>query len=176
MTMADWFGASWDTVGFVAASTLAMYVTLLVAIRIAGRRTVTQLSAFDVIVTVALGTLLSSTVVSAEPSYAQATTAIATLLVLQVLVAAVRRRSQVAQRLLEFEPEVVVRDGELHLPTGLLTSQLSEGELRSRLRQHGIFDDEPLAVVVLEPSGRISVSRRLDRDAAALLPGGATPE
>jgi uncharacterized membrane protein YcaP (DUF421 family) len=158
--MGQWFGASWDTVGFVVLSTIAMYLTLLVAVRLAGRRTIAQLSAFDVIVTVALGTLLSSTVVSPEPSYAQATTAVATLLALQVTVAAVRRRSRAAQRLLEFEPEVVVRDGELHLPTGLGTSQLSEGELRSRLRQQGVFDHEELAVVILEPSGRISVHRR----------------
>lgn len=157
--MDQWFGASWSTVGFVAASTLAMYVTLLAAVRLAGRRTVAQLSAFDVIVTVALGTLLSSTVVSADPSYAQATTAIATLLTLQVLVAAVRRRSPRVQHLLEFEPEVVVSDGELHLPKGLASSQLSEGELRSRLRQHGIFEEEALAIVVLEPSGKISVAR-----------------
>lgn len=157
--MAQWFGASWSTIGFVAASTLAMYVTLLAAVRLAGRRTVAQLSAFDVIVTVALGTLLSSTVVTAEPSYAQSTTAIVTLLALQVTVAAVRRRSSRVQRLLEFEPEVVVRDGAVHLPTGLTSSQLSEGELRSRLRQQGVFDTSDLAVVVLEPSGRISVVR-----------------
>jgi uncharacterized membrane protein YcaP (DUF421 family) len=173
--MAQWFGASWSTVGFVVASTLAMYVTLLVAIRIAGRRTVAQLSAFDVIITVALGSLLASTVVSAEPSYAQATTAVVTLLVLQVVVAALRRRSEVARRLLEFEPEVVVRDGEIRLPTGLMTSQLSEGELRSRLRQHGTFDDEPLALVVLEPSGRISVRRRSGQGDGSFLPDGVVP-
>jgi uncharacterized membrane protein YcaP (DUF421 family) len=168
--IAEWFGASWQTIGFVVLGTVSMYLTLFVAVRLAGRRTIAQLSAFDVLITVALGTLLSSTVVSPEPSYAAATTAVVTLLALQVIVAALRRRSRLAQRILEFEPEVVVRDGRVHLPTGLASSQLSEGELRSRLRQHGIFDDEPLAIVVLEPSGRISVQRRLE-PGSTLLPG-----
>ena len=157
--MDQWFGASWSTIGFVVGSTAAMYTTLVVAVRIAGRRTVAQLSAFDLIVTVALGTLLASTVVSADPSYVQSTTAIATLLGMQVLAAALRRRSGLARRLLEFEPEVIVRSGQIELPRGLMTSQLSEGELRSRLRHHGIFDLDAVALVVLEPSGEISVSR-----------------
>jgi uncharacterized membrane protein YcaP (DUF421 family) len=157
--VSDWFGASWGTIGFVVVSTVAMYATLLLAVRIAGRRTVAQLSAFDVIVTVALGTLLSSTVVQAEPSYLQATSAVVTLLSLQVIVAAARRHSALMRRVLEFEPEVIVRDGSVSLPTGLMTSQLSEGELHSRLRQQGIFDLENVVVVVLEPSGHVSVAR-----------------
>lgn len=168
--MAEWFGASWSTIGFVVASTVAMYATLLVAVRVAGRRTVAQLSAFDVIVTVALGTLLSSTILAPDPGYAQATAAVVTLLVLQVVVAALRRRITVLQRLLEFEPEVVVRQGRVILPTKLTSSQLSEGELRSRLREHGVFEDEQLAVVVLEPTGRLSVARH-EPEGPSLVPG-----
>jgi hypothetical protein len=41
--MGQWFGATWDTIGFVALSTVAMYVTLLAAVRLAGRRTIAQL-------------------------------------------------------------------------------------------------------------------------------------
>jgi uncharacterized membrane protein YcaP (DUF421 family) len=107
------------------------------------------LSAFDVIVTVALGTLLSSTIVTPDPSYVQATTAVVTLLVLQVTMAAVRGGARILRRLIEFDPEVVVRHGRMHLPTKLSSSQLSESELRSRLREKSVFDQGPLAVVVL---------------------------
>lgn len=167
--MAEWFGASWSTIGFVVASTVAMYATLLVAVRVAGRRTVAQLSAFDVIVTVALGTLLSSTILTPDPGYAQATTAVVTLLVLQLVVAALRVRVTALQRLLEFEPEVVVRRGRVILPTKLTSSQLSEGELHSRLREQGVFEDEQLAVVVLEPTGGFSVARH-EPEGPSLIP------
>ncbi|QGG93950.1 DUF421 domain-containing protein [Actinomarinicola tropica] len=155
--MSEWFGSSWSTIGWVAASTVAMYATLLVTVRIAGRRTVAQLSAFDAVITISFGTLLASTALAPDPSYVQGTTALLTLLALQVGVAFVRRRSALARRLLEFEPETVVDDGRATLPTGLFTSQLSEGELRSRLREKGHHDLSGLMVVVLEPDGGISV-------------------
>lgn len=167
--MSEWFGASWSTIGFVVASTMAMYATLLVAARLAGRRTLAQLSAFDVIITIALGTLVSSTIVAPSPTYAQSVTAIATLLCLQIVVAAARRKFVVVQRLFEFEPEVVARGGKLQLPQGLLSSQLSEGELRSQLRQRGIFDESQVGLVILEPTGKVSVAAR-DQPSGWLVP------
>jgi uncharacterized membrane protein YcaP (DUF421 family) len=156
--MDTWLGSDWAGLGYVALTTIAMYVTMVISVRVAGRRTIAQLAAYDVIVTVALGTLLASTIVSADPSYARATTATVVLLCLQVAVGALRRRSDRFDRALTFEPEVVVEQGRLRLPSGLTTSQLTEGELRARLRQQGVFDLDGVAVVVLEPSGGLSVS------------------
>lgn len=157
--MGDWFASSWATVGYVVGGTTAMYVSTLVAIRIAGRRTVAQLSAFDVVVTVAIGSLLASTSVSRDPSYAQGVVALLTLLVLQVSVAAARRRFSFLARFLEFEPQVIVRDGEVALDQSLLGAQLTRDELESALRQHGVFDVAGARIVVLEPTGKISVAR-----------------
>lgn len=155
--MSEWFVSSWDSVAYVVAGTAAMYVSTLVAIRVAGRRTLAQLSAFDVVITIAIGSLLASTSVSRDPSYAQGTTALLTLLVLQVGVAAARRRSPLLARLLEFEPRMVVRDGEVELDESLLGAQLTVGELESALRQRGVFDITNVRVVVLEPTGKFSV-------------------
>ncbi len=55
--MKEWFVASWDVVGFVVLSTVAMYLSVLIGVRIAGRRTLAQLSAFDAVVTIALGSI-----------------------------------------------------------------------------------------------------------------------
>jgi uncharacterized membrane protein YcaP (DUF421 family) len=156
--MDSWFGSDWEGLGYVALTTVAMYATMVVSVRVAGRRTIAQLAAYDVVVTVALGTLLASTIVSADPSYARATVATVVLLALQVALGALRRRSDRFDRALTFEPEVVVEEGRLQLPTGLATSQLTEGELRARLRQQGVFELDGVAVVVLEPSGGLSVS------------------
>lgn len=134
-----------------------MYLSTLVAVRVAGRRTLAQLSAFDVVVTIAIGSLLASTAVSRDASYAQGITALLTLLVLQVVVAAGRRRFSSLARLLEFEPRVVVRDGRVDLDESPLGAQLTRGELESALRQHGVFDSARVRLVVLEPTGRFSI-------------------
>ena len=157
--MSEWFGASWATIGYVVAGTVAMYLSTLIAVRVAGRRTVAQLSAFDVIITIAIGSLLASACVSAYPSYAQAIVALVTLLLLQIVVAAARRRFSGLSRLLEFEPRVVVRDGSVDLDESLLGAQLTRGELESALRHQGVFDLGQVRLVVLEPTGKVSVSR-----------------
>ncbi|MFP5370072.1 MAG: DUF421 domain-containing protein, partial [Actinomycetes bacterium] len=157
--MSEWFGVSWATIGYVVAGTAAMYGSTLVAVRIAGRRTVARLSAFDLIITTAIGSLLASACVSADPSYAQATTALVTLLLLQMAVAAARRRFPAVARLLEFEPRVVLRDGDVDLDRGLFGAQLTRAELESALRSQGVFDLSSVRLVVLEPTGEFSVAR-----------------
>ena len=151
--MREWFWSSWATIGFVAAGTAAIYATTFVVVRIAGRRSLSQLSAFDAVITVALGSTLASTALSRDVPYAQGATVIVTLLTLQILIAAVRQRWGAARRLLDFSAETVVADGQLTLPSSPFSSQLSEDELRSLLRQRGHFELDGLRLVLLEPSG-----------------------
>ena len=153
----DWFRSPWQDVALVAASTAAFYVTTLVGVRVAGRRTLTELSAFDVVVTIALGSLLATTVVAEEPAYANGVAALVTLLALQMALGFVRRGHPTLRRLVEFEPEVVYRDGELRLGRSPLGAQLTEDELWTALRRRGVFDRATVSMVVLEPSGQISV-------------------
>ncbi|MBW3555775.1 MAG: DUF421 domain-containing protein [Actinobacteria bacterium] len=162
--MSDWFGSSWATVAYVAASTTAVYCSALLAIRLAGRRTVAQLSAFDIVVTIALGSLIASTAVSRDPSYAQGTTAMITLLILQVVAAGLRQRFAIVRRFLDFAPWIVVRDGELQLPNTPLGPQMSADELLSKLRERGVFDLEGVRLVVIEPTGGVAVLRDGDED------------
>ncbi|MDP9071472.1 MAG: DUF421 domain-containing protein [Actinomycetota bacterium] len=163
--MGEWFGASWSTIGWVSASTAAIYLSALLAVRLAGRRTLAQMSAFDVVVTIALGTLVSSTALSNTPSYLQGMAALVTLLVLQVLLATIRQRVPQLRRYLDFSPETVVRKGAPELSASPFSAQMTEGELLSKLRQHGVFELESARLVILEPTGQLTVVGR-DADLA----------
>lgn len=166
--MADWFGTTWADVGWVVASTVAFYVTTFAAVRIAGRRTLTQLSAFDVLVTIALGSLLATTVVSDDPSYARGAAALLTLLGLQVGFAWLRMKIPVLRRVLEFPPEeLLAEDGSLDLPSSPLSAQLTEEEVMTALRQAGIFDRSQVSVIILEPTGKLSFKTAPDGGADA---------
>ena len=164
--MDEWLGASWRTVGCVVVGTVATYLSTIIAIRLAGRRTVAQLSSFDIVVTVAIGSLVASTAASNDPSYVQGMTALVTLLLLQVGIAALRQRSATLRRILDFQPETVVDHGRVDLPAGPMTSQITSEELQSKLRQHGVFDLDTVTLVVIEPTGQLSVQgRQIDRPA-----------
>ncbi len=166
--MDEWLGASWRTVGYVVVGTVATYLSTIVAIRLAGRRTVAQLSSFDIVVTVAIGSLVASTAASDDPSYTQGMTALVTLLLLQMGIGGLRQRSAALRRVLDFKPETVVDAGRVDLPTGPLSSQITCDELRSRLREQGVFDLGEVTLVVVEPTGKVSVRRTAEREAGTI--------
>lgn len=159
----EWLGDSWGVVGRVAATTAFFYSTMFVVLRFAGRRTLSQFSAFDFVVTIAMGSLLAGTALSTGTTYAQGVTALTVLVAMQLGIAWLRRRSAVARRVLDFAPEEIGRDGELALATSPWGAQLTADEVRSRLREKGIFDLSGVDLVVLEPNGKISVLRKPGR-------------
>lgn len=155
--MEQWLGASWTDMGKVVMSTLAIYATTVVGLRIAGRRTVSQMSAFDFVVTIAIGSLVAATALSPDSRYGHGLAALLTLLAAQQVVAVVRQRIPASRRVLDFSPEPIYSNGEINLRQSPLTAQVTEAELYSKLRHQGITSLTDVNVVVLEPDGRISI-------------------
>lgn len=155
--MEAWFGVSWSDVALVVATTLLMYVSVVVGLRVAGRRTVSQMSAFDFVVTIAIGSLVAGTSLGSPPAYGRGLAALVTLLVAQQMVAVFRQRFPVTRRLLDFSPQVLYSDGKMSLRHNPLTAQITEPELYSKLRRHGITSMSQVKLVILEPDGRVSV-------------------
>lgn len=157
----DWLSASWPNVGLTVLSAAAMYVVMLLGTRLAGRRTLATMSAFDALVTVALGTTLATTALSADPPLPQGFALIGTLLALQVALAHVCRRWPRTRAVIDFEPRDVIRDGDF-VERNLARMQLSRPDVLSKLRQQGIDRSEDVERAVMEPTGELSVLRRWD--------------
>ncbi len=86
-----------------------------------------------------------------------------TFLALQILIGALRQRFTFVQRWTEFQPQAVVVDGQPDLRRGPWTAQLTLSELESWLRQQGVGDLSEVRIAVLEPTGKVSVSRADER-------------
>ncbi len=153
--------------GLVAASTAAMYLSTLVALRIAGRRTLAQMSVFDFVVTVALGSIIANAAVSPDANPLHGMTAVITLLVLQMVVALARRSTYMAQRVIDFAPVVVVKDGEVQ-EEGLKRLQMTRSDLMEKLRQQNSHRLQGIRFAIVEPTGEVSViPEGVQLDAAA---------
>ena len=153
----------WSDLGQFAGTVLRtafVYAVTLFAVRIAGRRTLAQLSAFDVVVTVALGSLAAGTALPSDPALLDFVAVLVTFLTMQVLIGAVRQRFPAARTLVDFPPVVIARDGEAELRRSIWTAQVSRDELESRLRQAGVGELADARVVVLEPTGKVSVTTK----------------
>ena len=156
------WGAPLEQVLNVALLSAALYISVFIAVRIAGRRTVSQMSAFDVVVTIAIGSLIATTLLSSDVSFTIGLTAIVTLLAVQQLVAMVRQRIPVLANVLDFQPELVFSDGKPQLRQHPFAAQLTEAELKTQLRQQGIGGFDSVDIVILEPNGQVSVWRSGD--------------
>ena len=76
----------WDSLLRALVVGVLAYVALVLALRIAGKRTLSKLNAFDLVVTVALGSILATVLLSSEVSLARGILAFALLILLQFMV------------------------------------------------------------------------------------------
>lgn len=142
----------WRTV-FVG--TLA-YVRLVLFLRVSGKRTLSKLNAFDLVVTVALGSTLSAILLQESIALAEGATALSLLILLQYLVTFASVRSRKAAKAIRSEPTLLVRRGAF-CPDAMMRQRITEDEIMSAIRSNGSRDLVEVEAVVLESDGTLSI-------------------
>ena len=150
-----WFD-SWYDLGRIIAIGLSAYVTVVLALRLSGKRTLAKLNAFDLVVTVALGSTLATILLSSDVSWTEGALALALLAAAQSLVAWLTVRWPGFRKVVTARPTLVFRDGE-PLEQALLEERISMDEIRQAVRASGSGDLSSIAAVVLESDGSLSV-------------------
>ncbi len=128
----------------------------MIFLRIAGKRSLAKLNAFDLVVTVALGSILASILLQESIALAEGATAIATLLVLQYLVTAGSMRFGAFANLVRSEPTLLFRCGEF-CSAAMKRERVTEAEVLSAARGSGHYDLSKVSYVVLESDGSLSI-------------------
>lgn len=160
------FFGTWKDLGRVLVVGLLAYVALVVLLRVSGNRTLSKLNAFDLVVTVALGSTLATVLLDKDLSLGEGVTAFALLVGLQFVVTWSSARSRRFHRLVTSEPVLLVSRGRM-LEPALRHARVTEDEIRAVLRKHGVADVEHVDAVVLESDGSLSVlQERSDRPGA----------
>ncbi|WP_370331692.1 DUF421 domain-containing protein [Mycolicibacterium hippocampi] len=150
-----WFD-EWADVARVLLVGAAAYFTLIVVLRISGKRTLAKLNAFDLVVTVAVGSTLATILLNSDVSFAEGAAAFALLAALQFLAATVSSRVKAGRSVLTARPTVLVSQGVL-LDGALRRQRVSVDEIHQAIRSSGQGDISQIAAVVLETDGSLSV-------------------
>jgi uncharacterized membrane protein YcaP (DUF421 family) len=132
------------------------YAVLVLLLRISGKRTLAKMNAFDLIVTVALGSTLATVLLSKDVALAEGITAFALLIVLQFVVAWLAARSERIERMVKAEPALLLYQGRF-LREPMRAERVTEAEVRASIRAQGILDLEEVHAVVLETDGGFTV-------------------
>lgn len=143
----------------VVLSTLAIYVFLILMIRLVGRRMLAQLSALDFIVMILLGSAVETAMVGASTSLAAGLVAASVLLLSNRLLTIVMVRSKRLRHLVVGGPVLLVHDGEL-LRARMRRLGFTEADVLEALRERGFHDLSDVKSAVVEADGRINVVRR----------------
>ena len=135
--------------------TVFVFFLILIVTRAVGRRELSSMEPFDLILLVVLGDLVQQGVTQSDYSLTGTTTVIVTIAVLVVTTAWLSYRFGALRPLLEGGPVVLVADGRI-LERNLRRERITVEELRSeaRLAQIGSLDDVRYAV--LETNGKVS--------------------
>ena len=132
------------------------YAALILLLRASGKRTLAKLNAFDLIVTVALGSTLASVLLSKTVPLVEGVTGMLVLVGLQYVVAWLAVRSKTVSNMVKSEPTLVLRDGDF-LESAMQAQRLTQGEVLAALRGAGLNDETGAAAVILENDGSLSV-------------------
>jgi uncharacterized membrane protein YcaP (DUF421 family) len=136
-----------------------IFIALYLLVRLMGKRELGQMTPFELIVLVVIGDLIQQGVTQNDFSLTGAIIAISTIAFWALVMSWLSYLSPRAERILEGEPRVVVRDGEL-LESNLRRNRLTRSEIESEMRLAGIARMEDVAWAILEPRGKISFIQR----------------
>lgn len=150
------FFDSWGSVARILIVGALAYLIMVAIVRVSGKRTLSQLNAFDLIVSVSMGSVLATTITSTDLTLVDGLVGFAVLAGMQYLVAWVSSKKPSARTVITANPTVLVRDGEL-LHDEIADNRLVESEILQAIRANGTGDVAEVRAVVLETDGTLSV-------------------
>jgi uncharacterized membrane protein YcaP (DUF421 family) len=150
------------------------YGTLVVFLRVSGNRTLSKMNAFDLIVTVALGSTLATILLSDRVALAEGIVAFAVLIGLQYGVTWLWVRSSAFSDLVKATPILLFFNGQ-YLRDQMRHARVVESELLAAVRSQGIASLKDVQAVVLEADGSFNTIGRTSKECSAFdnldLPG-----
>lgn len=161
--------------GTVLLTAVLAYAWLVLLLRISGKRTLSQLNAFDFIVTVALGSILASVILSSTVAWSEGAVALAALAALQFVSAWTSTRLDWVRKALTSQPTVLLRDGQMNT-AAMLRERIDEDSLCAAVRSSGTGGLESIAAVILETDGTLSVIPQASVGSGSALPKARSVE
>ncbi len=155
------FFDGWASLARIAISVPIVYFAIILFIRLAGKRSTSQMNNFDWVVTVAMGTLAASCMIQKNVTIAESLLAIGSLLALQWTVTKLIYHFPTVSHVVKAEPALLVSEGEL-LQGTLRRERVNQDEVFAAIRENGLSSLDEVRWVILETDATISVIARSD--------------
>ena len=161
MKWENWLSIDWQQVLGISLSAVGFYVGLMLFTRLMGLRSFSKLSSHDFAMTVGIGSILASTVLSDKPSLFQGLFAVAVLFLIQGVISVIRRKIKPLKALIDNQAIILMAHGE-YLEDNLKEANLSTSDVQEVLRKNGIKAKTEVFAVIMETTGDMSVIKNND--------------
>ncbi|GGG53305.1 DUF421 domain-containing protein [Croceivirga lutea] len=159
--MSEWFLASPKELLAIALTSIGIYISLILITRISGKRSFSKMSSFDFAITVAIGSILATAILSKSVSLIQGVVGLVVVYAIQMTVAYLRRFAIIAQ-IVDNKPLLLMKK-ETILHENLKKAKITESDLKAKLREANVTQLAQVKAVVFESTGDISVLHAQDK-------------
>lgn len=149
------FNTSWETAAIILLSSVGIYFAIIALTRISGKRSFSKMSSFDFAMTVAVGSIVATTILSSSVKMIEGIIGLSIVYLLQISIA-LARRNKTVQNMVDNSP-LLLMDGEKIIESNLIKARVTEGDLRSKLREANVTQLNQVKAVIFETTGDISV-------------------
>ncbi len=154
--MEAWLFNGWKPLAHVAIVGLSGYVALIFLLRLAGKRTLSKMNAYDMVVTMALGSILTKAMLTKEQSIAETVFAIFLLIAFQFIASWASCRWRWFRQLTSPQPTLLYHAG-TYLHEAMKRERISEPEIVAASVEKGISGMENVEAVILAGNGELCV-------------------
>jgi len=148
--------AGWQPIGRTAIMAVLAFLGLIALLRLSGKRTLGKMNVFDFVFVVAMGSMLSQTILSKEITLLEGLTGLTTLIGLQVLLSWLTLKSHTLERIINGKPALLVVDGRFQRDV-MRRERVTAEEVRAAIRAQNTASVEAVHAVILETDGTFSV-------------------
>ncbi len=166
--MENIFFDSWESTLRTFLITLMAYTILIVLLRTSGKRTLSKMNAFDMIITIALGSTLANVTLNKQVALLDGALAFGLLVYLQYLITWLSTRSEAVQDLIKSTPSLLVYKGRMDREQ-MKKERITVEEIREAARQHGCSSMDELKAVILETTGDLNVIKDISNGSDEVL-------
>ena len=136
--------------------TVILYVFIILAIRLMGKRQISDMQPSELVVTLVVSDIASLPMQNTSQPLLSGVIPVLVLVSLEIAASALMMKSRLFRRLICGNPVVVIEDGKL-LQKQLKRLRMSAEDLFAQLRQQDIFSIDEVQYCIVETNGSISV-------------------
>jgi uncharacterized membrane protein YcaP (DUF421 family) len=166
--MKNIFFESWESLVRTAVIGILAYVLLVFLLRTSGKRTLSKMNAFDLIITIALGSTLATVVLNKSVTLADGALAFFLLIYLQYLITFLSVRSKSIRNLVKSTPTLIAYKGSL-LKEAMVKERISEDEVHAIIREKGVSSLAETDAIIMETDGSLTLIKSIQYPESATL-------